>query len=274
MLKHQLLLIAVILFCGGSLLAQSGGEKPVIGILPFKVTLRNQTNAATQVESLTYDVFSESKRAALVEREFFHELENEKWRQSEDDFIDGTVISKTQSRGATHILIGKVTFLEIETNRKDDGSYSYECSMKVSIRITNIETSIVEASDIWEVGGFMTMRSANTKERAVAKAVKALKRDINNFIDEFLPLEGGIKQVKADGNLIIGLGEQNGIKKNNRLSVFQRSYIDGAPYLEEVGEVQVISVNGPSLSTVRIKKGRQQIIQLIQRQADLILKTK
>ncbi|WP_083937555.1 CsgG/HfaB family protein [Lewinella cohaerens] len=273
MFKHLFFLLTGALFAS-LLVAQETTPPKVIGILPFKVTQQNQLDIAKQVEAIVYEEIVSSKRVGVVEREFFGELENEKWRQSQVDFIDGDVISKTRSRGARHLLIGQITQCDVSRKSNSNGGYYYSCGLKVSIRITDIETSLVTISATWENNSILDFDTGDTEAAAMAKSANSMRRRVRKFLDTYFPIKGEILQAQTNGTLVIGLGAVHGIQDNDRLTVYKTSEIAGRVFNEEVGEIKVSEVNGPELCTATIKKGKDIILSGLKSNDTYYVKTK
>jgi hypothetical protein len=260
-------------FIFSSLTAQSSSSPEIIGILPFKVVDRDQIDIAQQLEGQVYEILVGSNRMEIVERQFFSELENEKWRQSQDDFINGEVISKTKSRGARHLMIGQITQSDVSRNSSSNG-VSYSCDLKVSVRIIDIETSKIVISATWQNGSLIDFDTGDTKEKAMGNSVNSLKKDIRGFVEDYWPLTGEVIQLDPEGNALVNLGEANGIGKNDRLIVYTSTILDsGQVFTKEVGELKVSEINGPEICTARIRKGKPDIEQALGSGTKLYVKT-
>lgn len=274
MMFKSVFLLLLTGWAGLSLYAQPASPPTLIGILPFKVMDRHQLDIAKQVEAIVYEEFVSSRRLGVVEREFFHELENEKWRQSQTDFIDGSVIQKTRALGARYLLIGQITLCEVTRQQTDEGETYYSCDLKVSLRLTDIESSVVQASKTWQNNGLLDFDIGDTKAKAMAKSANSMRRRARNFLDDHFPLRGEILQLMEDESVLIGVGANQGVRKNDRLLVFATRRVAGRRYDEEIGEVKVTAVNGPVICTAKIKKGDEAVIAAIRDQSALYVKTK
>lgn len=273
-MQKPLVSTILLLYLPFFLYAQSDLPPKIMGILPLKVVENRQIEVAKQLEALVYEVVVGSQRMEIVERQFFSELENEKWRQSQDDFIDGSVISKTKSRGAHHLLVGQITQTDVSHSRNSDGSTTYSCDLKAAVRIIDIETSQVVISDIWQNNGLLDLDAGDSEEKAMGRAVNSLKKDIKKFVEEHWPLKGEVIQLDNSGNILVSLGEADGISKGERLIVYTESVLQtGQVFIKEIGNLRVIEVNGSEVCTTKIIKGKNDIHQAIADKVKLYVKT-
>jgi len=266
--------------------SQNAVSKPTLGILPFKYDDSQCSEAARLAENLTYETFVNSGRLNIVEREFFSELENEKWRQSSDDFLNGEVISKTKSRGAQYLLIGQVTRCQTERKYSEtSGSYYFTADLTVSIRITDVESTSVIISDNWDNSGIGSIsldglfNNADTPEEAMANEAKRLGKEMEKFLEKYYPLEGRILQrltglQSKEGDLVISLGTEHGIREKDRLIVYHKSIVADRSYNRDIGELKVNAVNGRDISTAEIRKGEEDIYQLLNQGETLYVRSK
>jgi len=149
-MRQIVLLLLLLCACHPFLKAQSPESGLMkIGILPVKYQSGKEQDAANQVTNQLYDNFTNSKRAEIINREFFGDLQNEKFLTSEIDFVDGETLSKTKSKGAKYLLVGKVATCTVE-EKKSSGttvgspSVSYECFLNVGLRLIDVETGATQ----------------------------------------------------------------------------------------------------------------------------------
>lgn len=251
--------------------AQETPGEQALAILPFKYPGgSNYSGLARQFESLTYEKFVKGKRVDLVEREYFVELENEKWRQSEIDFIDGTTIAKTKARGAKYILIGQVNDFKIVQTINDDGTKgNFSASASLTIRVINAETSKVEISGALSAKTDISDLFETTTETGSTNAVvKKMEKKISQFINENWPLLGKIVQAGEEGgsklkSVIAKLGNAQGVAVGEKYLVIERQekVVDGEKLIfdAKLGEAQLTQINGEKLSTFKILSGADEI---------------
>lgn len=282
--------LLVLVFVLGSINTQAQDESlPVMGILPFRCASSSDAGAARQAESLVYELFVNSKRLNIVEREFFEDLEGEKWRQSQEDFIDGSTIEKTKAEGAEYLLLGKIADCDVSREVDDDGDVSYECDLSVNIRIVDVETSEVKYSDHWENKGLLNSGilnislGADSEGESIDKAINELKKPVMNFLDKYYPIKGVIidvvEQQRGEAKrVMLKMGSEDGVKEKSKYLVFESKTRqvgdEEVSYRKEIGELKVKEVNGAHVSIAKVRKGGDLILQKFTTGADLVITTK
>lgn len=266
----MILVVAITLSVRPSYAQETSGEQ-ALAILPFKYPGgSNFSGLSRQFESLTYEKFVKGKRVELVEREYFSELENEKWRQSEIDFVDGTTIAKTKARGAKYLLIGQVNdFKNVQTINDDGTKGNFSASASLTIRVINAETSKVEISGALSAKTDISDLFETTTETGSTNAVvKKMEKKVSQFINENWPLMGKIVQAAEEGGnklkaIIAKLGNAQGVAVGEKYLVIERQekVIDGEKLIfdAKLGEAQLTQINGEKLSTFRILSGGDEI---------------
>ncbi|MCE7923879.1 MAG: hypothetical protein DYG98_12540 [Haliscomenobacteraceae bacterium CHB4] len=244
-----------------------------IGILPVKYQSGKEQDAANQVTNQLYDNFTNSKRAEIINREFFGDLQNEKFLTSEIDFVDGETLSKTKSKGAKFLLVGKVATCTVEEKKSTSTtglSVSYECFLNVGLRLIDVETGVTAQS--YTLQNEKKMLSdwnildgdKSTPSEAIQAAVKKLDKDIKKFMDSYFPVEASVVKLKESSKdkavlVLVGIGSDSGVQKKQKFLVKEKSLVEGEPYYELVGEVEIEEVNGKGISTAKVTKGGKEI---------------
>lgn len=260
-------------------------QTSTIAILPFKHSegTEYQKEAAAMVTDRIFDRFIATGQAKVVEREFFKDLQDEKFLTSEIDFLDGSVVSKTKSIGAKYILTGKVSSL---TMFNDKGSY--KCNLSIGLRLIDVETGEVEKSytmdsnkplnaSILEMPEILKEVLKQTPGDALKAAVKNLEEHIKDFTNKNFPLEVEIKGIsllskdqKKAQELEIRIGEAKEAKKKTKYFIKEKYMDEGDTILKEVGEVEITEVLGKNLSTAKVTKGGDKIKEKIEAGAQLV----
>ena len=260
-----------------------------IGILPVKYQSADQSDAANQVTNQLYDNFTDSKRAEIINREFFGDLQNEKFLTSEIDFVDGETLDKTKSKGAKYLLVAKVATCKVEekvTQVPGTGTknVTYECFLNVGLRLINVETGVTDQSYTLQnekpMGGFVSFGGKSTASEAIRAAVGKLDRDVKKFMDAYFPIEAEVVKIKETSRdkatvVIVGMGTGDGVKQKQNFIVKEKTMVRGEPYYEEIGEVEISEINGKSLSTAKVVKGGKEIlVKMSQPNPSLVITTK
>ncbi len=254
---RQVVLLSLLFLCAcfTRLQAQSSENSPMkIGILPVKYQSNNEKDAANQVTNQLYDNFTNSKRAEIINREFFIDLQNEKFLTSEIDFVDGETLSKTKSKGAKYLLVAKVATCTVEekvTTGTSGKSVTYECFLNVGLRLIDVETGITaqsftlqnekKAFSDWNI---LDGSAKSTASEAIQVAVQKLDKDVKKFMDTYFPVEAPVVKIKESSKdkattVLVGIGSDNGALKKQKFIVKEKSLVVGEAYYEQVGEVEI-----------------------------------
>jgi hypothetical protein len=268
-------------------------DKVKIGILPVKYVSSDQADAARQVTNLLYNNFTNSKRAYIINREFFNDLLNEKHLTSSIDFIDGETFSKTKSQGAKYLLVGQVATCRTEQKRTtsvtNQGSttISYDAFLSIGLRLVDVESGEnVQSYTLDNQKGYLEQLKdtfkgdKSTPTGAITAAIDDANDDLKKFLDKYFPVEAGVTKVKETKDdkatsIMIDIGTDDGVEKKTRYLVRERVEESGQdPYYETVGEVEVEEVNGKSRSSCKVLKGGKEILSKINSGAKLVVVSK
>lgn len=272
------IVLSLLLLCACLMRSQAqttDGSLQKIGVLPVKYQSDKEKDAANQVTNQLYDNFTNSKRAEIINREFFVDLQNEKFLTSEIDFVDGETLSKTKSKGAKYLLVAKVATCAVEekvtTSTTTGKSVTYECFLNVGLRLIDVETGVTAQSytlqnekkmfsDLNPLDG----SSKSTASEAIQVAVKKLDKDIKKFMDTYFPVEAPVVKIKESSKekatvVLVGIGSDDGALKKQKFIVKEKSIVAGETYYEQVGEVEIEEVNGKGISSAKVTKGGKEI---------------
>ncbi len=255
-----------------------------IGILPVKYESSSQADAARQVTDLLYDEFVSGKRAGVINREFFSDLQNEKELSSSIDFLNGELLDKTRSEGAKFLLIGKITSYNIEQTKH--GNYS--CQLAVGLRVINVETGRTEySSTLKNNSNFITdlvkNKASDTKGRATSLAVNELKKGLKKFLNKHFPYEGNILEIHKERKgkakeVLVSIGSNDGVTTNDKYVILTRKektiQNEMVVFDSKVGEGVIKEINAGGVSTLSIKKGGETILTSFNSGVSLIIKPK
>lgn len=258
MYRQTILLSVFSVFLSLGLVAQSLDK---VSILPVKYS-GNKEDVAGQVANLLYDELVVSKRVEVFPVGYFDGLLDSTYQKRSSDQIDDKVLEKAKQDNANYLLSARIVSCKVEKEKKEDSNdYNYACTMNVGLRLIDVSTQQTKHSHTLNFSPFMTIRW-NTEGQAIDKAVKGLKKDFEKFIDKAWPVEGAILQASVTNRkgeieeVILNIGAEDGVEKNDKLKVVEKSNIGPNQYNVEIGEIQITAVNGPKLSTGKVRKGR------------------
>lgn len=278
-MKLILILIPILLVLSFNtrVFSQGMNDEKIIIVVPFFAENSQYQAAAEQVNGYAMHEFVSSKRARFVEREQFSQIELEKMRQAGDDFDPRGMIELDNAIGGTHMLIGKISSCDVQQKYTDKGDVYYTCDLRTMIRMVNIETGEIEATDTWESGGLFS--HGKTEEAVISQSAKGQKKDAEKFLETYFPLKGRIKKAISEEEFIIDLGSSDGIQTKDLLEVYSIEDLDGEKFHTHLATLKVTAVNGPTLCTATLKntergQSKDCVTQALNNRTNLIVKTK
>ncbi len=231
------------------------------------------------------------------------ELYAESERRKQESAIDANEVADMVSLNSNSILtvnldqlsVTKETYEDIEyvkgsdgkTQKKIKGRYPYlKGVFTYTVKITDCETGMVQAQRTFSIsdGGinYETFESKYKTEDAVCEGI--MRRCVND--DEFKVLilntfkpEGKILQInegnaKAAKSVYVSLGSDDGVELKQILEVYKELDIAGEISKRLIGEAEIIEILGPSRCLVKLKKGGQEVQQVLSSGGVLIVQTR
>jgi curli biogenesis system outer membrane secretion channel CsgG len=267
---RKILLLVVLFIVGVGVMLQAQ-DKTCVGIMPF--TTSNNTefdkSACSMTQESVANAFVKNKRFTIVDRTKMEGLKAEKELQKSEDFIDGKVIESGKGLGAQYLISGHITSASITDYVSPEGYRSYAGSVSVALKVIDIITGQVIASETLSkaTGGgvFAGFTNSDTKQEAINKAVKGLEGNIDKFIKTNFPIIfviAEIQEVSKKGEaktLMVAGGAGYGLKKGDKLKVVEVSELEvGGKKLErkkEIGELKITKVEDDNFSTCSVVSG-------------------
>ncbi|HTB30553.1 MAG TPA: CsgG/HfaB family protein, partial [Bacteroidia bacterium] len=216
---------------------------------------------STAIQDAVGDVFLNTKRFTLVEREKMEQIKSEKNLQKNDDFIDGSVVEQSAALGAQYIVMGNITKAGEDESRSSvpfAGSVtSYHADVAFSIRIVDVSTGEVVASNSFSASG--------KGKDGFDKALETIKPDIADFIKKNFKLTVSLAQVESkDANgaatkVLIAGGSSVGLKLNDVFKVYEVTVLDvdgkKIPRKVTIGKISVAEIQDENFSECTVTEG-------------------
>lgn len=297
-MRQTLTLFLILLVFGAS--AQEG--KTVIGVAPFSFSSRTvKQGYAEVIFNYVINSLDKTKRFKVLDRLYGPQVITiEKELNKGQDFVDGVAVDQGKQMGAQYMVFGRVN--SATCFRNSNGNY--EGNVSLFIRIFNVETGEVEASEIItpygrsELKEFVYSDASESLEQflgdntsikipkwlkvAVEKrytceesmdiALKRIQPEIQEFVEEKFPLELKIFKISGDKVKVIG-NEDMGITLNSKLNVIRVDKVRvGDRYLydeEEIGTLVVKKFSGDFV-TCEFKEGKSAISNLFNKSPEKI----
>ena len=233
-------------------------------------TWRSEVGQATaeQVRSAVMSGINETNRVELIDVASNESLQIEASRRSDASAI-GDETARTEimkTAGATHILQGFVSQVSVKKDRTTgaDAHDFYTASVNYTLKMIEVATGKLKFSKDYNVGGGLTdLSTGSTPDEAVAEALKAVKRQMRDLMDEEFKLRAEIlgedfeldKKKAAMVSCYVTLGEGAGIEKGQQLEVATIKVIGGRETQKIIGTLKVEEVVADDLSKCKVTKG-------------------
>lgn len=272
-------LAAVVLLASLSLPVEGQTPNPVVGVLPLTLSADDEasTYAARAYEGHLVQVLGKLRRISVLDRTQTKRVGAEKEQQKSSDFIDSkSIAAQGASFGAQLVVAANVDKVALVEATASDGDDYYEGNISLSIRIIDVATQEVVASEVINTdassggkGGLMGVinRAATfhqTPADAITAAVRNSEKKLLDLFNETWPLRFAVIQaesVSPDSNRVVLLldgGRADGAREKMDLVVMEVTQMQagGRTITREkaLGELEIIDLEGEELSTGVVKK--------------------
>ena len=298
MKKHILALLAISLFLGSTqgenypviragnpiLITDMPNEKETIAIWPFEG--EGKFDAPNVLHGFVSDGVNKTTRFNLIERQKLQAILTELDIQMGYSSVNSKVlVEQGHILGANYNLFGMVNSISTQRNKHvnketREVSYSWDCTISISLRIVDIETGLVKDTEIINAkAGLLGISVADTEIDAWNSACKKVAKKTQDFIKRACPLVAEIAQIEKEKSgaaveILISGGSALGIKKKDKLEVFEVSLLNGKEREVNIASLIVKEVQGANFSICKVKKGGQLLKDKIIGGATLICKSK
>lgn len=228
-------------------------------------TIRNAVMDGIQQTNRVNLIDVDSKSTLRIEREI-RESEN----ASAGDNLERLALM--QQEASDYLLQGTVTeisFQKTESKSSSGTSVSYDATIVFSLKTIDPKTGKITYTETFKyptgllgLGG--TLKSGTTPEEALSNYTPDIKKAMKKFVDKAFPLEAKVldlSDMKGDEckTLYINIGSEHGIAKGAKLEVREERIIAGRTSRKNIGEIEVLDVEGDDLSLCKVKKGGKEI---------------
>jgi 5-carboxymethyl-2-hydroxymuconate isomerase len=247
-------------------------QKTTIGLQTFQaINIENWKESEAVTEKIK-EVFVKSKRFTVLDRSMYTQTNIflEKEIQKNIDFINGYVVKQGKSKGAKHIVGGKLLSVTYKTIK----DVLKRCYLSFSINVSDVETGELIHSEVISLNLPLPPipKPGLTNDEALNNTLISLEKKIRAFLEGYVPFYTDIieieelekkKGVELAKTILINAGVDDGINKNDRFGIFEVTYIDtskGKKKRErEIATFKVISVQG-ELSQGKILSGGEELL--------------
>ena len=294
-MKFKIIIILLFTICFAQMNGQE--EKKTIAIAPF-IGAYNQS-ILSSIEEVVTSSFAKTKRFTLVGRSQMSAIKSERELQKSEDFIDSKFIAQTKNLGAQLLISGNVTSVtasqEQTTNSKGQTSYQYNSIISLDLKMIDVETGQVVASDIISskankglfdmksLGNMLVGSDPKNEQEAYAFALKRFEKEIDIFVSKNFPASFLIVEIQEASTssakkILISGGSSYGLSKGDKLSVVELLEVDVAgkkiTRRKEIGEIKISKVEDDNFSICDVKSGGEDILSKFKSKVKLEIITK
>ncbi|WP_161555218.1 CsgG/HfaB family protein [Dokdonia sinensis] len=278
----RILLLSFVIF---SQIALS--QKTSIALLPFESqsSLSPQANA---IYDQVKEAFVATNRFDIVDRSNYSKINSEKELQKTEAFMNSDVIAQDNSKGAQQLVAGKLISYSNRLMQTEKSAY-YKCNVSFSLDVLDVETGqVIHSKTITPKDSFMgsvlksSMGGNSSPEAAFGNTLVRMQKYIDEFIQDYFPVETqiiDIQEVKKDEakNVLVNVGTQTGTKKKDEFIVYEITFLEvGGKKTKrevEIGKFRIDVVEGAEISSAKVTKGGEAILEKFKSNAKLICKS-
>ena len=280
-------------------------KKKVLAIGDFTYSNSFRREDADLVRNQIIIAVQNTGRVVVVDQDNStqEELRAESERRKQESAMDANEVANMVSLNSNSILVANLDQLSVTTETYEDveyvkggdgktqkrvkGRYKYlKGVFTYTVKITDCETGMVQAQRTFSVtDGGIDYQTFESKYKTANEVREGLMRRcvsgdqfkiliLNTFKSEGKILqveEGSAKKAKT---VYVSLGSEDGVEVKQVLEVYKVLDIAGEFSKKLIGEAEIIEILGPSRCLVKIKKGGEDIQQVIAAGGELLVQTR
>lgn len=182
-----------------------------------------------------------------------------------------------ERKGANAIITGSLDGLTVSDKTNEKGVKTYSAVMSITIRVINPQNGQVLKSKTLKYGdpdfGIFAL-TGKSEEAAVQHAIDKVSawsiiESISHLQGRIIELEKVNNKKKKVESLYINLGSQDGVGIGHTFYVMLLRTIGGMPSKKQIGTLEVDEVQGPNLSLCKVKKGKEEIFDALNKDQEL-----
>lgn len=250
----------MLLFCG--VFAQEDAQKKkVLFVDYFTYTSGIGASYPTMLKNAIIGGIQETGRLSVIDAEMEPSLKVEEDRRSSEEAL-GDQKSRTEQikkLGADYIMRIHVTQMQATKKLHDDKSVYYDGLINFTLSVINVADGTMLVSKPFSYAG-LNAKTGDTPEAAVVATTDFVKISMNKFVNDYFKLESKIVAIESCGKkgaetLYINCGSSAGIEKGQLFDVFMVKEVAGKKLKTNIGQVEVVEVQGEDMALCKVKKG-------------------
>lgn len=207
-------------------LAQTPAERPRIAVLPLKGSMAGlMTDQGDTLYQKVTTQLLRLKRWDVIERAQMGAVMEEGKFQNSGLIDDASAVALGKQLGVQFVFLGSWTGTmtrEVSTTRNADGTYnqsiSFPGSVSVSLRMVDVQTGRIKAT--------FDAKGAPMAPISVADSLASIHKDLDRKLERAIanefPLTGTLLKVMGPKEVMMDLGTNDGIKKEDPFVIVER----------------------------------------------------
>lgn len=272
----RLFLIAVCLLFVYSVFAQDdAAKKKVLFVDYITYTAEIGGSYPTMLKNAIIGGIQQTGRLNIIDAELEPSLKGEEERRSSEEAM-GDSKSRTEQikkLGADYIMQIHVTQMQAVRKSNNDGSVYYDGLINFTLSVMKTEDGTILVSKPFSYAD-LNAKTGETPEAAVIATTDYIKISMNKFVNENFKVESKIVAIEKAGKkgaetVYVNCGTAAGIEKAQLFDVFMVKEVAGRKVRTNIGQLEVIEVQGEDMALCKVKKGGAEIKKANDEQVEL-----
>ena len=264
--------IFIILVLSNVALSQQNTDKRRI-VAVEKFISETPTKYDRAITEKVIEIITKSKRFQVIDRTNLDLIKKEQELQKTEEFFDGNKVQQGNLQGVNFLVIGNIRMLNIVRMTSGGDFSGFRATLSFNLKIVNVETGRSTEAQSFESKGASAQL---TPERAVDEAIRTLEESMETYFQEEFPVVLNISRVlKEDDDeaefVLISGGKSYGLKEGDEFLVKTFELIDGSPYYQEIGKLELTKIAGDNFSECEVDKGGKAIMEIVKQKREHIV---
>ena len=274
------LIVCLLLACGLNSHAQAPLDtRPVVGVAAF--TCDGDEKYSGLVTEKVVEMMTNTKRFQVVDRTSRDKIKAELELQKSEEFIDSeNLVEQDIAVGAEKMITGHINKIPVYAIKNANGTIKgYKGSVSFQMKVVDVATGLSTEAASFDGKASQLMLSP---ESAVTQAMQSLQGELEEYFHKNFPVKGKIIKILSEkkgkaATILVNAGQRQGIREGDRFMVSFVETIEGEPYPQEIGEVEVEKRSGETFSECKVpsdigEKIKSMFIANTELQCSLIIK--
>ncbi len=260
--RIKIVILLLSMFVGSTTCFSQTDNRKVVGVAEF--TSETDSPFATSVAEKVVEMVAKTKRFIVVDRTSYNKVKEELEFQKSEAFLDSKNTAKQGvAVAAQYMIIGHLVKMNIYRMKNSDGTTNgFKASASFTLKVNDVESGITT-----EAESFQTEVSpmAASKEQAVNQALQSVEGALFDYFAKTFPLTVKIaKIIETKKNeaktILIDGGQALGVTEGDIFSVEFIEMLNGKPFPNEIGRLEVVKLVGADFAECKVVKGGGEIL--------------